>query len=110
MILIVSKYLIPKGYRGLTFFPFVILKYRNESANKVLLNHEKIHLKQQLELLILPFYLWYFIDFFIKYLKYKNKNIAYRSIIFEREAYANEKDLNYLKSRSFWGFLKYFRS
>lgn len=107
MILIVSKYLIPKGYRGLTFFPFVILKFAVGKDDKVLLNHENIHLRQQLELLILPFYIWYFIDFGIKYLKYKDAKIAYRNIIFEKEAYAKEIDLNYLQFRSFWGFLNY---
>jgi len=28
------------------------------------------------------------------------------NISFEREAYANEKDLNYLKSRSLWQFIR----
>ena len=107
MILIVSKYLIPKGYRGLTIFPFVIIKYPNSKDNKVLLNHENIHIRQQLELLILPFYIWYFVDFGFQYFKYRDKQMAYRNIIFEREAYSNENDLEYLKSRSFWAFLKF---
>ena len=108
MIFIVSKYLIPKGYTGLTFFPFVILKYKTSKNDLVTINHEKIHIRQQLELLVLPFYIWYFIDFGFKYLKYKDAKTAYRNIIFEREAYANENEFNYLKSRSFWRFLKYF--
>lgn len=107
MILIVSKYLIPKGYRGLTIFPFVIIKYPNSKDNKVLLNHENIHIRQQLELFILPFYIWYFVDFGFQYFKYRDKQMAYRNIIFEREAYSNENDLEYLKSRSFWAFLKF---
>jgi hypothetical protein len=108
MLIIVSKYLIPKGYSGLTFFPFIILKANHYKYNKATINHEKIHIRQQLELLILPFYLCYFTDFLIKYVKYKNFDLAYRNIVFEREAYANENDLNYLKSRRFWKFLSYF--
>lgn len=108
MFLIVSKYLIPKGYSGMTVFPFIILKSKHYKYNKTTINHEKIHIRQQLELLILPFYIWYFLDFFIKFLKYKNFDKAYKNIIFEREAYTNEKNLNYLKSRSFWVFLRYF--
>ena len=108
MFLIVSKYLIPKGYAGMTVFPFIILKEKKYLDNKVTINHEKIHIRQQLELLILPFYIWYFGDLFFKYLKYQNFQEAYRNIIFEREAYANEKNLDYLKSRSFWRFLHYF--
>ncbi len=108
MIFIVSKYLIPKGYSGLTFFPFVILKYKSSKNDLITINHEKIHIRQQLELLILPFYIWYFGNLFYNYLKYRNFQKAYRNIIFEREAYANEKDLDYLKSRSLWRFLHYF--
>ena len=107
MIFIVSKYLIPKGYSGLTFFPFVILRFKNAKNDLVVMNHEKIHIRQQLELLVLPFYILYFIDFGLKYLKYRDAKIAYRNIIFEREAYANESNINYLKSRSFWAFSVY---
>ena len=107
MILIVFKYLTPRGFRGLTFFPFVILTNKKDALDKVCVNHEKIHLRQQLELLVLPFYVWYGIEFVIWLLILKAKKQAYKRISFEREAYENEKDLNYLKSRSFWKFLKY---
>ena len=59
-------------------------------------------------MLVLPFFVIYLTVFLIGYLKYKNWQSAYRNISFEREAYANEKDLNYLKKRSFWEFLKYY--
>ena len=49
MFLIVSQYLIPKGYRGMTLFPFVLLRDRNDKDFLVLVNHERIHLRQQLE-------------------------------------------------------------
>ena len=108
MILIVSKYLIPNGYRGLTVFPFVVLKSSQNKSDSVLINHEKIHLRQQLELLILPFFLWYGLEFLIRLLILRNRQLAYKSISFEQEAYANEKDLHYLKQRSFWKFLNYY--
>ena len=108
MFLIVTKYLIPKGYRGMTVFPFVILREKDGKQNAVLVNHEKIHIRQQLELLVLPFFIWYGVEFLLRWIQFNDKNLAYRNISFEREAYANEKDLNYLKSRSFWKFLKYF--
>ncbi len=107
MFIIVSKYLLPKGYRGMTLFPFVLLKYRADSEDAVLLNHERIHLRQQLELLIVPFFLWYAIEFLIRFLLCGNKQRAYRSLSFEREAYANEKDLRYLKQRPFYRFVYY---
>ena len=105
----VSKYFVPKGYSGLTVFPFVFLKSMYLKANKVLMNHEKIHLKQQLEMLIVPFFVFYVLEFFIRLFQYKNWHKAYKNISFEREAYANEINLDYLKQRSFWSFLKYLR-
>ncbi len=108
MFLIVSKYLIPNGYTGMTVFPFIILKHKHYLNHKTTINHEKIHIRQQIELLVLPFYILYFGNLFFNYLKYRNFQMAYRNIIFEREAYANENALDYLKSRSFWRFIKYF--
>jgi hypothetical protein len=107
MILIVSKYLIPKGFRGLTVFPFVVVRCRNDRDYLVLMNHERIHLRQQIELMVLPFFVIYVLDFLVKLIRYRGKNLAYRNVVFEREAYENEIDLMYLKSRSFWRFLRY---
>ena len=107
MFLIVTKYLIPKGYRGLAVFPFVFVKYRLDKGNLVFVNHERIHLRQQLELLIIPFFIWYFMEFLIRLIQLKKWSLAYQTISFEREAYANENDFDYLKQRSFFAFLKY---
>jgi hypothetical protein len=109
MFLIVSRFLIPKKIAGLTLYPFVILKNKSFKNNATIINHEKIHLKQQLELLIIPFYLWYLIEFLIRWAKCKNKSMAYLNICFEKEAYANELNNNYLEERKFWQFLKYFK-
>ena len=107
MFLIVTKYLIPKGYRGFAVFPFVFVKYSLDIDNPVFINHERIHLRQQLELLIIPFFIFYFLEFLLRLIQYRNMDLAYRNISFEREAYAKEKDLDYLKQRSFWKFLNY---
>ncbi|RYJ52684.1 hypothetical protein DR871_001120 [Flavobacterium petrolei] len=107
MFLIVAKFLIPKGYRGLTVFPFVFVKYGMDKGNRILVNHEKIHLRQQLELLILPFFIWYLLEYLIRLGQYQNANLAYRNISFEREAYSNEANLDYLKNRSIFQFCNY---
>ena len=107
MVLIVTKILIPRGYRGLTIFPFVFIRYKEDRKNEVLLNHERIHLRQQLELLILPFFIFYGLEFVIRLFEYKNFNSAYRNISFEREAYSNEKNLRYLNGRKWYSFTKY---
>jgi hypothetical protein len=107
MFLIVTKYLIPKGFRGLTLFPFVLVKYPLDKKNVVFVNHERIHLRQQIELLVFPFFIWYFVEFFVRWIQFKNRDLAYRNISFEREAYAKEKNLDYLKKRQLWSFLNY---
>ena len=105
----ISKYLVPKGYTGITIFPFVFLKSMHLKSNSILINHEKIHLRQQIELLVIPFYLLYIIEFSVRFIQYKNWHSAYRNISFEREAYRNESRMEYLKQRPFWSFLKYIR-
>ncbi|MFV0540463.1 MAG: hypothetical protein ACK5MZ_04410 [Aestuariibaculum sp.] len=106
--ILISKYLIPKGYTGMAVYPFVFLKDKNLKYDKVLINHEKIHLRQQLELFILPFYIIYITEFVIRLACYRSWKQAYLNISFEREAYCNESNLNYLKDRIYWRFLKYF--
>jgi hypothetical protein len=107
MFLIVAKYIIPKGYQGLATFPFVFVKNQSDKDNVVLINHEKIHLRQQLELLVLPFFIFYFLEYFVRLIQYRNGDLAYRNISFEREAYHKESDIGYLKKRKFLSFMKY---
>ena len=109
MILIVSKYLIPKRFKAIALFPFILIRDNFETNNLVLINHEKIHLRQQLELLIIPFYALYFIDFILKIILFKDKNKAYKNILFEREAYLNEENMDYLLTRPFWNWTRYLK-
>lgn len=90
---------------GMAIFPFVLLK--NRLPKRVLLNHECIHLRQQLETGFILFYLWYFAEYFIGLIRYRNHYHAYRQISFEKEAFANETVLNYLNNRPLWAFLRY---
>ncbi len=100
-----SKFRLNK-YVAITIWPFVIINklYKGDEA---LINHEKIHLKQQLELLWFLFFIWYFSEFIYRFIQYKNWNKAYRNISFEREAYDNECDFDYLKNRKRFSFFKY---
>jgi len=93
--------------QAITIFPFIFLKYSNDRVNKVLLNHERIHVLQAIELLILPFYLLYLLEFGIRFIQYRNFTRAYLNISFEREAYANENNLDYLRKRKLYSVLKY---
>lgn len=94
---IVRNSIIPfKGYKAITIWPFIFVR-EECSFDEVDLNHENIHGKQQLELLIIFFYLIYLVEWIIK---------GYRNISFEREAYGNEDNLNYLKTRKHYAWLK----
>ena len=86
-----------QGIRGLAFFPFIFIP-SSTIIDDELINHEKIHLRQQLELGIIPFYIWYLIAL---------KRVGYMNISFEKEAYANENNLTYLKNRHIFAFRKY---
>ena len=106
MVLIAPKFF-RKNFIAIAVFPFILLKNKDLRRNKRLLNHEKIHLRQQIELLIIPFYIWYLAEYFLRLIQCKNGNMAYMNISFEREAYENDQNLNYLKQRNFFSFLKY---
>ena len=107
MFVIVSRFLVPKGFGGITVCPFIFLRNKKHASDKIYLNHERIHLRQQVEMLVVFFFLWYGIEFILRVVQYKNKTDAYKNIGFEREAYRNESNPDYLASRSFWGFVNY---
>ncbi len=105
--IVISKFLVPKGFIGLTLYPFILLKTKELKLNESIVNHEKIHLRQQLELLIVFFYIFYTMEWLVKCYKFKNRKEAYRNISFEREAYSNENDKTYLKKKKIWSFISY---
>ena len=82
---------------GLAFFPFIFVR-KDVTLTPSLVNHEKIHLRQQIEMLIIPFYIWYLIEYYTK---------GYENISFEKEAYTNDYNLHYLKNRPLFNFTKY---
>lgn len=108
MFLLVNRYVFGSHFVGVAVWPFIIIKYKKLKEDTVFMNHERIHLRQQIELLILPFYIIYMIEFLFRLLQYRDRYTAYRNISFEREAYDNEKNINYIKERSFWAFRNYF--
>ena len=90
---------------AITIWPFIICKGK---MDKVTLNHEKIHIRQQAELLIIGFYPLYAYYWLKARLWHKLDNhTAYMAIPFEVEAYDNEEDEDYLKNRkwfAWWGY------
>jgi hypothetical protein len=95
---------------GMAIFPFILIKYAELKNDRQILNHELIHIRQQIELLVIPFFILYLLNYLVNLIRYRNHDLAYRNIVFEREAYSNDSDYMYLKKREFSSWIKYFRS
>ena len=126
---IVNKIIPAIGYIAMTFWPLLFIRKENAyQFDDVAENHENIHARQQIEMLIvgtviavglyfligwwclfaLPiFYYWYCIEYLLRSIFGKARN-PYRAISFENEAYTNEHDMEYLKHRTPFAWLKYY--
>ncbi len=91
----------------MALFPFILVKEASFRHDEVLIRHERIHLRQEVELLVIPFYVLYLFNYGVNLIRFKDHNKAYRQIIFEREAYTNEAIPGYLKKRKLWAWVKY---
>lgn len=80
------------GYKAITIYPFVF--YKGDKPSSETINHENIHGEQQKELLLIGFYIIYLIEYLLK---------GYYNISFEKEAYSNENNNNYLENRKIFG-------
>lgn len=94
--------------RGIMIFPFIFLSKERYKRDKYIINHEKIHYRQAVELLVVGFYLLYTVEFLVRLIQFRQANKAYRNISFEQEAYRHETDLSYLQKRRWWSFLRYY--
>lgn len=104
--IVICKYL-PEPYVSMAVWPFILVKEECVKNDIYIINHEKIHLRQQLELLWLPFFIAYALEFVIRLLLLRNWNKAYHAISFEKEAYQHETNLEYLKNKPLWSFFKF---
>lgn len=103
--IIIESSLVPQGIVINLFGTFWCKDKR--IVDKMVINHERIHTAQMLELLVIPFYIWYVIEWGIKLIKYPSGKDAYYNISFEREAYQHGNDLTYLPRRRYYNFLKF---
>lgn len=105
--IIIRNNLIPfLGFSAMTVWPFIFVHksawYSNDTDR-----HERIHGRQQLEMLLLPFYLWYGVEYLVRLCITRSRSRAYRSISFEQEAYTHERDQDYLSHRKWYAWMKY---
>lgn len=93
----------PFGRNFLAINMFGVI-FTRDDLSPVELNHELIHTAQQRELLYLPFYLWYVVEWAVLCVKCCDRMKAYFNIRFEQEAYRHQSDLNYLKHRKHYRY------
>ena len=129
--MIVKNNVIPFwGFIAITLWPFIFVHRQTwtQFTNNVL-RHERIHGHQQVEmllvgavfaailavlgckwwsLLVLPLFFWlYGLEWLFGLFCYGNSTDAYRNISFEREAYDNDLDADYLKKRRPFASFRY---
>jgi hypothetical protein len=102
---IIRNKVIPfKGFMAVNLFGVLFVR-GNAEINEVVINHESIHTAQMKELGYVPFYLLYFIEWVVRL--FVNGIQAYRNISFEKEAYGNQANMEYLRSRQHYSFLEF---
>lgn len=93
-------------YTGLSFFIFIwISKLTKDEVT--LVRHEKIHFLQQVELLFIFHWLFYAYFYIAARSKGHGHYAAYRHNPFELEAYSNEGDATYLKTRKSFAWIQH---
>lgn len=88
---------------AITLGPIVLSRGEMSDITK---NHEAIHWQQYIELGIFGFIILYLGWWAFNLVKYRNGEMAYFNIPFEKEAYDNHENLEYLKERKRYCWLK----
>lgn len=93
-----------KGFYAINLFGVLFAK---GPCDRVMINHEMIHTAQIKELGYLFFYIVYLIEWLVRIIQFRGYVAGYRNISFEREAYANQHDPEYLEKRKHFAFRRY---
>lgn len=98
---IIRNRFIPFGrhYGAINLFGVLFVK-RSMGVTPEVINHERIHTAQMRELLFLPFYLIYILEWLLRLVQTRGAaHRAYHLISFEREAYRWGSEVSYLRRR-----------
>lgn len=106
MKIIENNILPPRGYKAITILNMIFVR-KGVRLSDTDIRHESIHFEQEKELAFVGFYLLYVLEFFIRLLIVRNWHKAYRSISFEREAYANQGAWFYLEVRKHYSWIHF---
>ena len=89
---------------AITLFPFIISR---DEMDEITIRHECIHIEQQRELWVIPFYLLYGFYWLKGKIAGMSNDDAYFNIPFEKEAYSKMYDPEYLERREKHAWKKY---
>ncbi len=102
---VIYNSLIPfKGFSAINLFGVVFARKEYKPLSQKTLTHEAIHTAQMRELWYVGFYVWYMGEWLVRLCI--DRKTAYRSILFEQEAYLNDQNSNYLNTRKRFAWLK----
>lgn len=88
-----------KGFGAINLFGILFVK-GDVALTPELVNHEMIHTAQMKEMLYIPFYILYVVEWLVRLVQFKGRTYeAYYNISFEREAYREGGNPEYLKHR-----------
>lgn len=96
-----------KGYAVINLFGILFSKLK--VLNRYTINHESIHTEQMKEMGYIFFYVWYGIEYCLIRFFHKKQSNAYHDVSFEEEAHNNTYNLDYLKTRKRYSWVKYIK-
>lgn len=96
-------------FKGFSAMAFVWWIFAREELTEMNVRHEEIHIRQQKEMLVIFFLLWYGIEWLLRLIQYRNRMTAYKNISFEREAYDNQMKVGYVDTRKHYSFINYIK-
>lgn len=130
----VAKVFLFPSYKAITLVYNSFFKHKVEECKPDDINHERIHQIQQIECSIVGlvlgiilwlsfsisfwwvvaltfgfFYLWYIIEYLIIrfFAKWNKQSERYHDVSFEEEAHNNDHDLEYIRKRKHYSWVKY---
>lgn len=96
-----------KHSKAAALFPFVFVQNK-KYATPIFINHERIHFRQQIELLFVGVLLLNLIeDFYAKFFLKLKASDSYLYRATEQEAYINQHNSEYLERRSLYSVFSY---
>lgn len=98
MKIIRNKILPFRGFKAMAVWPFIFVR-GDRDVDKITVNHEMIHGRQQIEMAWLGFFLWYGVEWLVRLIQKRNAHDAYKRVSLEQEAYAYQSKRGYLKER-----------